>query len=99
MDWHCISIMFIIDRANYQDESESNKRQLPEVNQLLDILKKASKPELFREDEKNFYYEQKKITRISYSSEEIDLDYEEMVENRQKENQFQNKKDEEVAQL
>ena len=30
-------------------------RQLPEVNQQLDILKKTSKPELFREDEKNFY--------------------------------------------
>ena len=74
-------------------------RQLPEVNQLLDILKKTSKPELFREDEKNFYYEQKKITRIGYLSEEIDLDYEEMVENRQKENQFRNKEDEEVAQL
>ena len=32
-------------------------------------------------------------------SEEIGLDYEEMVENRQKENQFRNKEDEEVAQL
>ena len=63
-------------------------RQLPEVNQLLVILKKTSKPGLFRDDEKNFYYEQKKITRIGYSSEEIVLDYEEMVENRQKENQF-----------
>ena len=36
-------------------------RQLPEVNQLLDILKKTSKPEIFREDEKNFYYEKKKL--------------------------------------
>ena len=74
-------------------------RHLPEVNQLLDILKKTNKPELFREDEKSFYYEQKKITRIGYLSEEIGLDYEEMVENRQKENQFRNKEDEEVAQL
>ena len=74
-------------------------RQLPEVNQLLVILKKTSKPGLFRDDEKNFYYEQKKITRIGYSSEEIVLDYEEMVENRQKENQFRYKEDEEVAQL
>ena len=24
MDWHCISITFIIYRANYQDESESS---------------------------------------------------------------------------
>ena len=63
-------------------------RQLPEINQLLDILKKTSKPELFREDEKSFYYEQKKITRIGYFSEEIVLDYEEMMENRHKENQF-----------
>ena len=31
--------------------------------------------------------------------EETDLDYEEMVKNRQKENQFWNKEDEEVAQL
>ena len=62
-------------------------------------MKKTSKPELFREDEKNFHYEQKKITRIGDLSEEIDLDYEEMVENRQKENQFWNKEDEEVAQL
>ena len=56
---------------------------MPEINQLL-----ANKPELFREDEINYYYEQKKITRIGYLSKEIDLDYEEMVENRQKENQF-----------
>ena len=28
-------------------------RQLSKVNQLLDILKRTSKPELFREDEKN----------------------------------------------
>ena len=45
------------------------------------------------------YYEQKKITRIGYLSEEIDLDYEEMVENRQKENHFRNKEDEELVQL
>ena len=58
-------------------------RQLPEVNQLLDILKKTSKPELFRDD-KIFYYEQKKNTRIGYLGEEIDIDYEEIEENRQK---------------
>ena len=69
------------------------------MNQLLDILKKINKLELFREDKKGFPYEQKKITRIGYLSEDIDLDYEEMVENRQKENQFQNKEDEEIAQL
>ena len=34
--------------------------QVPEVQQLLEILKKTSKPEYFREDEKNFYYEKKK---------------------------------------
>ena len=34
--------------------------QVPEVHQLLEILKKTSKPEYFREDEKNFYYEKKK---------------------------------------
>ena len=72
---------------------------MPEINQLLDILKKTSKPELFREDEKNFYYEQKKITRIGYFSEEIVLDYEEMMENRHKENHFWNTEDEEVVQL
>ena len=72
---------------------------MPEVNQLLDILKIISKPELFREDEKSFYYEQQKITRIGYLSEDIDFDYEEMVENRQKENHFQNREDEEIAQL
>ena len=44
-------------------------RQLPEVNQLLDIWKKTSKPELFRGDEKKFYHEQKKITRTGYLSE------------------------------
>ena len=74
-------------------------RQLPEVSQLLDILKKTGKPECFRGHEKNFHYEQKKVTRIGYLSEEIDLDYEEMVGNRQKDNKFQNKEDEEVAQL
>ena len=74
-------------------------RQLPEVNQQLDTLKETSKPELFREDEENFYYEQKKITRIGYLNEEIDIDYDEMEENRQKENQFQSKEDEEVARL
>ena len=64
-------------------QSMARSRQLPEINQLL-----ANKPELFREDETNYYYEQKKITRIGYLSKEIDLDYEEIVENRQKENQF-----------
>ena len=51
-------------------------RQLPEVSQLLDILKKTGKRECFRGHEKNFHYEQKKINRIGYLSEEIDLDYE-----------------------
>ena len=74
-------------------------RQLPEINQLLDILKKTSKPELFREDEKSLYYEQKKITRIGYLNEEIDIDYEEMEENRHKENQFRNVKDKNIDQL
>ena len=73
-------------------------RQLPEINQLLDILKKTSKPELFK-DEKSLYYEQKKITRIGYLNEEIDIDYEEMEENRHKENQFQNVKDKDIDQL
>ena len=36
-------------------------RQLPEVNQLLDILKKTSKPELIGEDEKNFMMNRKKL--------------------------------------
>ena len=36
-------------------------RQLPEVNQLLDILKKTSKPELIEEDEKNFMMNRKKL--------------------------------------
>ena len=39
-------------------------RQLPKINQLLDILKKTSKPELFREDEKSLYYEQKKLPEL-----------------------------------
>ena len=69
-------------------------RQLPEVSQLLDILKKTGKRECFRGHEKNFHYEQKKINRIGYLSEEIDLDDGEMVGNRQKDNQFQNKEDE-----
>ena len=43
-----------------RQEQVEQWRQLPEVNQLLDILKKTSKPEFFREDEKNFYHEQKK---------------------------------------
>ena len=72
--------------------------ELHEINQLLDVLKKTSKPELFRDDE-NFYYEQKKITRNDYLNEEIDIDYGESSENRQKENQFQNKEDEEFVQL
>ena len=72
--------------------------ELHEINQLLDVLKKTSKPELFRDDE-NFYYEQKKITRNGYLNEEIDIDYGESSENRQKENQFQNKEDEEFVQL
>ena len=51
---------------------------MPEVNQPLDILKKTSKPELIREDEKNFMMNRKKFTRFGYLSEEIDLDYEKM---------------------
>ena len=74
-------------------------RQLSKVNQLLDILKRTSKPELFREDEKNVQCEQEKITKIGYLSEETDIDYGEMDENRQKEKQFRNKEDEVVAQL
>ena len=46
----------IIKRASKTME----KLQVPEVQQLLEILKKTSKPEYFREDEKNFYYEKKK---------------------------------------
>ena len=53
-------------------------RQLPEVNQQLDILKITSKPEIFREDEKNFYYGQKKLIRIGYLSEGSNVDYQEM---------------------
>ena len=41
----------------------------------------------------------KKNARIVIFTEEIDLDYEEMVENRQNENQFRNREDEEAAQL
>ena len=74
-------------------------RQLSEVNQLLDILKRTSKSELFRENEKNVYYEQEKITKIGYLSEETDIDYGEMDKNRQKEKQSRNKEDEVVAQL
>ena len=41
-------------------------RHLPGVNlnQLLDILKKTMKPELFREDRKNFYSEQKNLPEL-----------------------------------
>ena len=54
---------------------------------------------MFREDEKNVYYKQKKNTIIGYLREEIDLNYEEMEENRQKENQFLNEEDEGVPRL
>ena len=73
-------------------------RQLPKVKRLLDILKKTSKPELFREDEKNFYWEKKTITRIGYLKEQIDIDFEKMEENIQTKNQFRNKEDKELAQ-
>ena len=41
-------------------------RHLPEVNlnQLLEILKKTMKPELFRGDQKNFYSEQKNLPEL-----------------------------------
>ena len=41
-------------------------RHLPEVNlnQLLDIMKKTMKPELFREYQKNVYSEQKKLPEL-----------------------------------
>ena len=96
---HCISIKFIIDSQLSRLEQVKQWRQLSKVNQLLDILKRTSKPELFREDEKNVQCEQEKITKIGYLSEETDIDYGEMDENRQKEKQFRNKEDEVVAQL
>ena len=98
IDCHCISVMFIIDNQLSRWEWVKQWTELHEINQLLDVLKKTSKPELFRDDE-NFYYEQKKITRNDYLNEEIDIDYGESSENRQKENQFQNKEDEEFVQL
>ena len=98
IDCHCISVMFIIDNQLSRWEWVKQWTELHEINQLLDVLKKTSKPELFRDDE-NFYYEQKKITRNGYLNEEIDIDYGESSENRQKENQFQNKEDEEFVQL
>ena len=98
IDCHCISVMFIIDNQLSRWEWVKQWTELHEINQLLDVLKKTSKPELFRDDE-NFYYEQNKITRNGYLNEEIDIDYGESSENRQKENQFQNKEDEEFVQL
>ena len=98
IDCHCISVMFIIDNQLSRWEWVKQWTELHEINQLLDVLKKTSKPELFRDDE-HFYYEQKKITRNGYLNEEIDIDYGESSENRQKENQFQNKEDEEFVQL
>ena len=98
-DWHGISIK-VYNRRSQLTKQEQVKlwRQLPKVKQLLDILKKTGKPELFREDEKNFYWEKKTITRIGYLKEQIDIDFEKKEENRQKENQFWNKKDKELAQ-
>ena len=44
----------VYNRQSQEQEWLKKWRQLPEVNQPLDILKKTSKPELIREDEKNF---------------------------------------------
>ena len=68
----------VYNRQSQEQEWLKKWRQLPEVNQPLDILKKTSKPELIREDEKNFMMNRKKFTRFGYLSEEIDLDYEKM---------------------
>ena len=64
MDWHCISVTFITDSQLSRREQVKQWRQLPEVNQLLDILKKISKPEVFREDEKNFFINRKKLPEL-----------------------------------
>ena len=50
----------VLSQLSRQRVKQWRQLQVPEVQQLLEILKKTSKPEYFREDEKNFYYEKKK---------------------------------------
>ena len=50
----------VLSQLSRERVKQWRQLQVPEVQQLLEILKKTSKPEYFREDEKNFYYEKKK---------------------------------------
>ena len=49
----------VLSQLSRERVKQWRQLQVPEVQQLLEILK-TSKPEYFREDEKNFYYEKKK---------------------------------------
>ena len=66
---------------------------------LLDLLKKNNNPDLFSNDEKNFYYAQKDKSRHGYLSDCIDLEYEETKLNEVMENEFQRNEEDEVTEL
>ena len=54
-----------------------NKWNTDHGNCLLDLLKITSNPENFEDEERLFYYAQKKRERIGTVSNEVDMDYEE----------------------
>ena len=59
------------------------KNWFKESNELFDLLNKTANPKYFEQSEKDFYYDQKSLTRKIGLSTEIDVEYESKVEQEQ----------------
>ena len=57
---------------------------MKQSNKLFDLLKKTSDPLLFDEDEMKFYNDQKSVIQKMALSEEVDIDYEQELEQQRK---------------
>ena len=64
-------------KLNLSKRDLVNKWNTDHGNCLLDLLKITSNPENFEDEERLFYYAQKKRERIGTVSNEVDMDYEE----------------------
>ena len=67
-------------RAEVQKNNKSSKRKAYKAwqsknNKLFDLLKPTSNPENFDEDEKQFYLDQKAVSRKRALGDQIDKDY------------------------
>ena len=70
--------------CNKVQKAKGNKSQNMIVwsrdnNKLLDLLNKNTDPEKFDKFEKDFYFDQKSLTRKIVLSNDVDVEYEEQV--------------------